>query len=274
MKVVYRIALVYESNLDLMAALRRAGVSVPDAEPVDGVFVAEIAEDDPRLPDILAIPRLDAVPRTLFSEGDLASSDFVVLDSQWMNGYPEPSNDGGWRNATFDLSEYCGECGIGLKQNAPFRLRHAPKWGRRSIFQLNWIGDQHFVPPDVWKSHFEPFGIGCRPVIHHKSGKNLDNVVQLEVPSTAPLDMEDPRLYDVRAQRCTTCGRLRYDYILRGYAPRPLVAEAHMFQSAQYFGTGHKADHYTYVSSKLYRGISNLRGVTFRSCLPPFPELR
>ena len=55
---------------------------------------------------------------------------------------------------TFDMTNFCYECGAGDVQIAPFRILHAPKWGKRQIMMLHWVQDAYFVPPDVWQSVF------------------------------------------------------------------------------------------------------------------------
>jgi hypothetical protein len=121
--------------------------------------------------------------------------------SSWYHGYPEPSDDDSYKALTFDLSEYCRICGTGWRQVAPFRMKKPPVWRRRSILQLNWIFDEYFVKPDLWKAVFEPFGIGYWPVVLNKTGAEIESVVQLKVS-----DLTDTRLEGVAYNVCPQCG--------------------------------------------------------------------
>ena len=270
MKIIHRITAGDESAI---ADLRRAGVDVSPPKDDYDIFVAEIADDDPRWPRIAMIQGMGpTLTHTEFSKQELADADFVALVPEWMNGYPEPSDHFGYRPLIYDLSDYCPECGSGKRQKAPFRLKKPPTWGRRSIFVLNWIYDEFFVPPEIWESRFKPFGIGSREVVLDRTGAVLDNVAQLDVPTIVELDMQDRRLQDLKPEPCGSCGRLRYGRITRGYQPRPTAPPPDaMFKSAQDFGTGHRSEKLVYVSQDLYQRVADLRGVVFEPCLPPFP---
>jgi hypothetical protein len=120
---------------------------------------------------IVANDALDIV-RTEFSNAEIESAEWLRMRGEWHHGYPLPREELGYLIATYDLSEYCMECGVGAKQVAPFRMRGEPKWGRRGILQLNWVFGEYFVKPSVWRDVFEPHHIPYRSVIDAK-GKNL-----------------------------------------------------------------------------------------------------
>lgn len=98
-------------------------------------------------------------------------------------GYPQPEGNFGYRKATFDGSDACLTCDIGLRQNNPFRLREAPRSLRHQFIGLHWVFDQVFVAQMV-KDLFEKEGVrGVRytqPVIH-RSGAPIEGWYQLQV---------------------------------------------------------------------------------------------
>jgi hypothetical protein len=253
------------------AALLKAGVELPSGVRSLGMVSFEIAEDDPRWENIGALLerfRVFDTTRTEFSVAELGAAKYLGMVSSWQHGYPEPSDDGAYLKTTFDLTDYCRACGIGLRQVAPFRLKKAPPWGRRSFLQLNWMFDEFFVKPDVWTSIFQPLGIGCRPVVVAKTGARLDSVVQLDITEVCDLKLEG-----VDGEECPSCGRKKYPYrpVLRGFHPAPSNAAAPAFKSSQYFGSGASAFRAVLVSNSLYRKISDagLKGVVFCACAEP-----
>jgi hypothetical protein len=182
-----------------------------------------------------------------FSERELAGSKWLELIPDWHHGYPQPSEDEfGYREVTYDLTEYCAKCGVGMKQKASFQMKAEPKWGRNGILQLNWVLDEYFVTPEVWTTIFKPNGIDCRPVMKQR-GVELKTVVQLVV------DNEVGILTDgLPSERCSRCGRVKYLPVTRGPFPalaaEPLRA---MVKTSEYFGSGAAADERVVVSRKL-----------------------
>ena len=119
------------------------------------------------------------VVTTKFSKQEIDEARWLTMVPDWHHGYPQPDElDFGYRRATYDLTNYCERCGVGLRQKAPFQMKGEPKWGKRGILQLNWVFDEYFVTPEVWASVFRLHGIECRPVLNTK-GDELKTVVQL-----------------------------------------------------------------------------------------------
>ena len=106
---------------------------------------------------------------TEFTEQEIHAARRCNLRSTWQHGYPQPDelNFGYWQT-TYDLSDHCSACGIGMRQKAPFQMKGEPKWGRRAILQLHWVLDEYFVTPELWAGVFEPLGVPCRPVTNTK----------------------------------------------------------------------------------------------------------
>jgi len=109
---------------------------------------------------------------TEFSADERKRATFLAMGA-WYHGYPQPeefSPDASSRidrlpylRQTYDFSEACEECWKEGRQIAPFRMKKAPVWGRRSMLQLEWVREEFFVKPDVYECIFRPFGMGHRP---------------------------------------------------------------------------------------------------------------
>jgi hypothetical protein len=200
--------------------------------------------------------------RTQFSREEIANAQWLELTPDWHQGFPQPDQEAfGYLEATYDLSDYCPQCGVGLRQKAPFQMRAEPKWGRNGILQLNWIFDEFFVTPEVWANVFEPHGVGCRPVVSTR-GIELKTVVQL-----APSHEVDVVTQGLSFDTCTKCEVIRYVPISRG--PFPALAErpqGNMSKTRQFFGSGAAASKRVLISQSLARSLTanDVRGASAR----------
>lgn len=264
MQIVHHIGL--RAGEQARAAFQEAGVTLGSGSGSAGIVSFEIAEDDPRWQRVHSLFgkfRVFDTVTTRFSVAEMESAAYLGMVALGHHGYPEPSDDGGFLSATFDLSGYCRVCGVGANQTAPFRLKKAPALGPRSVLQLNWILDEFFVSPEFYTSTFRPLGVGCRPVVLHKTGAVTDSAVQLEIP-----DAYVVQAGNVPFEICKNCGRTKYGYSLKGPYPKPVDAGGTIFKSSQYFGSGGQAFRLVLVSNTLYRKLreAGIRGVTFYPC--------
>ena len=223
----------------------------------------EVAEDHPYWPDLeYLFKKWDAfdLTSTEFTASELNHASYLKMGCNWHHGYPMPDDDFGYCSVTYE--HFCDKCGIG-KQKAPFRMRSKPQWGKRHIFRLHWVYDEYFVLPEVWEEVFKPVGIGSLPVLHHRTGKELETVVQLNIEkvATAPLNTEG-----LSCEICTVCGTKRYKPISRGFQPALTSAQDEpIFKTLEYFGSGASSSKTVIVLAKLYQVIEKekLKGVVF-----------
>ena len=196
---------------------------------------------------------------TTFSKSEIGAAAWLELQPDWHWSYPQPED--GYEAETYDLSEYCEHCGLGLKQRAPFRMRGEPKWGRRGILQLNWIFDEYFVTPDVWASIFRPLGVSSMQVTDAK-GRELKTVVQLGINERVGIATEG-----LDSEVCPKCRRTKYLPVTRGPFPA-LVGEPSIpvIKTSTYFGSGASAHAAVLVSQGAARALAagNIRGASVR----------
>jgi rRNA maturation protein Nop10 len=231
-------------------------------------FVLDIAESDPTWTDvqkwISKRTHFESISPS-FSQVEVAAARWLEVLPDWHHGYPQPDDDFGYRDLTYDLSDYCSTCGIGAVQKAPFRMRREPRWGRRGILQLNWVFDEFFVTPEVWATVFEPHGIASRPVVK-RGGAELQTVVQLDVVEQVRI-----RTKGLDAETCPACGRLKYLPIRRGPLPE-FVDEpsGHMARTSEFFGSGASAHHAIVLSQALWAAIraAKVRGASAHPVAP------
>jgi hypothetical protein len=176
-----------------------------------------------------------------------------------------PDNNFGFLEKTFDLSKYCKVCGIGKIQMAPFRIRKQPNLSKKNVFQLNWIFDEYFVLKEIWEKAFQPLGIGFIPVLLHKSGDALDDIVQLKVESfsNSPVKSEG-----IPTEACTSCSRLKLNPIASskfpGFEVPPIGAP--MFRSREYWGSGARAFNEVFATEEVKANCERfgIKGMTLK----------
>ncbi len=280
MRILHHVGFLGRNNVVATEELRRIGVDlIEQKHPIPrDLYSFEISEEDHRWKDVARLlreyaggeNRISDRAWTVFTQQERDEARFLSVGTCWTNGYPEPSDIApvpGTRYlpyfaATYDLSNFCPVCFTGARQNAPFRMKKNPTWGRRSIMRLNWVDDELFVKPDVCAAVFEPFGVERRPVLLDKTGAEMDSVVQLVIPQEVVLDVSG-----LQYKTCPQCGSKKYSPICRGFFPPPLEMATPISKSREYFGfdTAFKE---ILLASALYEKIrdAGLKGAEFQPC--------
>jgi rRNA maturation protein Nop10 len=259
MQFIHRISI--SSSPAIRAELAAMGIVIGGS----GLATFELDESHESWPKVqrwIAARRPVDVVRTEFSRKEVASAKWLELMPDWHHGYPQPNEDVfGYREATYDLSKYCPQCGTGLRQKAPFQMKAEPKWGRNGILQLNWVFDEYFVTREVWSKVFEPLGISCRQVINAR-GAELKTVVQLIVEQETDVITEG-----LPSERCEQCGQVKYVPVTRGRFPAlDREPAGHMAKTRQYFGSGASASKRVVISRELATAMEaeSIRGASVR----------
>jgi hypothetical protein len=259
MQIIHRISIA--SSGDVQRELARLCIVVADRGFVS-FEVDESHEAWPALSDWIARRRAVDVVSTKFSKKEVSDARWLELMADWHHGYPQPNEDiFGYRPVTYDLTNWCSQCGVGMKQKAPFQMKGEPKWGKNGILQLNWVFDEYFVTPELWTGIFEQQGIGCRPVTNTK-GDELKTVVQLVIEEEVGIVPKG-----LSFERCAKCARTKYLPVTRG--PFPALAEEPtdaIAKTKEYFGSGGQADKRVVVSQKLAHSlaVAKVRGASVR----------
>lgn len=61
-----------------------------------------------------------------FTKAELDESFLLAKKTPVSHGYPMPDMDFGYRDITYDLSDYCASCGVGLRQKDAFQIKSVP----------------------------------------------------------------------------------------------------------------------------------------------------
>jgi len=266
MKVIHRVSLADEP--DRRGALRSLGIAFnePDNLIVRNLWfdIDESHAGWRQLQPLLGLWQAGDIVHTEFSSPERGNAKYLQMCPAWHYGFPQPDGDFGYLKATYDLKTYCPACGIGKTQIAPFRMSGEPKWGKKHVLQVNWVFDEYFVPPAVWKEVFQSSGIGCSPVLDHRTGNELRTVVQLDIKLTAKSALSVNE--QCPSEICGSCHRKKYLPINRGFFP-PFVTDpsSQACRTQEYFGSGASAWNATIVGNAVYQAIQShrLAGVTF-----------
>lgn len=229
----------------------------------DEYKVIEFNDDDTDselLKKIFKQYNIDLERRSIFSDKDKLDSQYLRLQATWHFGYPQPEDN--YLVYSYDLSNYCNECGIGKKQIKSLRFSKEPKWGQRHFLQLNWIFDEYFVPPLVYSNIFKSLNVNSKEVINHKKNIPFENVCQLEIPTVESNLIIDNCDFEI----CKKCSRKKYKPILVGsYPALKNHTNLNIFKTREFFGSGARAFNLVYINNHFYKELvsKNVNGLNF-----------
>lgn len=178
--------------------------------------------------------KISGVPYPEFTKDELKQSLLSAKSGSYENGYPMPDMDFGYLSLTYDLTNYCSNCGIGLKQKDAFRIKNVPPQGKKRIFSLGWVFDELFVDKQLYEEVFKPLGIKSREVLLYKKETAFENTVQLVLGETS----ENLEISENPIEKCSRCGRVKYQPMPQGFYPKYKNVIAPIFKSSDYFGSG------------------------------------
>ena len=195
---------------------------------------------------------------TIFTDEELYSASWLYVWSSWRYDYPQPE-DSYWKN-TYDDKKICCKCAQERVQQAPFRFKKPPKWGKRSFMSTNWVPDELFVS-ECTMNRLRQAGYGdisfCE--VLNKSGKEIfPDIYQMKINQVLPPDgivLENSCVKEVIV--CPVCGRKQYGFQYVGqfvYKKETFFNAPDIVKSSEFFGWGHPSRN-IYISQKMFRFI-------------------
>jgi hypothetical protein len=215
---------------------------------------------------------------TEYNKEDINTAEYYYINVGEYQ-YPQPDDDFGYLERTFDLKNYCPACGIGKVQNNPFRLKMEPKQKNSQFWGLYWEYDSVFVREET-KNILEKEkiqGIHFIPVVIHKTNKPIDKFYQLKIETVLDYGFDS---YNTKRITCKInneentntdikyCGRIKYHHPNKGgyLFDRAIFSSGIDFcLSNEYFGSGGMAHRIIVVSKRIYEIINKnmLKGIKF-----------
>jgi hypothetical protein len=186
-----------------------------------------------------------------FTKEDLDNAEWVALRGLSPFGYPQPEETFDYIYDVYETSRYCEPCGIidGPQENS-FRIRSDRT--KLLAFQLEWTYDEIFVERALYQDLFKGLGVGSRPAIIHRSGKESERFVQLD------LEVYDRELEmnNFEFELCLVCHRKKYRRMLVDFLPPfPVSPTRAIFQGREFFGSGGSAFRLIYLTQELRRDL-------------------
>ena len=218
----------------------------------------DLTEENQEVINLLDLWRVKKYVGSTYEKRDYDSSQLFVYVGIWENGYPMPDDDMGYLNLTYDIDNYCPECGIGKIQKAPFRIKNKPNWGKKSMFELGWVYDEIFVRIELYESLFAGMRINYRPVLLHKTGEIIKDVVQLMLPSAdSNLLLSAEHTFEV----CKFCKRKKWSRQIAGFFPGfdQLKNNPEIFKCQEYFGSGGEAHNPIVITKSLRDKLKEIK---------------
>lgn len=209
--------------------------------------------------------------------------------SQWFSlstghfGYPQPEDDFGYLNQTYDMTNACPTCHIGLKQTNEFRFKSEPRAKHSFFIGLNWVFDQIFVRPPVEEIFTKEgvTGISFSTPVINRTGRPMDTIKQLHVntviTAALPLDRYEFEICEYpksessikflsamgsRLLKGPFCGQKKYHYL----PYRKFILKSNSLNNlpdfvriSEWFGSGGNAAQPIFVSQKVYEVIKKYK---------------
>lgn len=260
-------------NLSLTASsVEIRAFSTLDIVLEKGFSTFKLTESDLRWPEVAKLVErfnIVDVSWTEFSKSEIEAAKLLQVATDHHHGYPEPSDDFGYREVSYDTSNHCVTCGCGLVQTSPLQTRKTSRPGKKLFFQLNWVFDELFVARETWETVFRRFGIEIQPLLNARSGDPVPDIVQLAIPQT-DIGLE---LKGLTKETCSSCGRVKYEPHTRGCFPGLKEGTGlPLFRPAPYFGSGASAHRAIIMTSELYRALKVAEALKGLVVVPLKPE--
>lgn len=251
MRILHRFAV--DPRIDHLAQwLRQNGFSKQL-----GDLVLEIDQDDLRYRELVRDFQTGLsliTSRVVFEKSEVINAKHATMYVRWMNGYPQPEDGFGYLEASYDLTDYCAECGVGARQVSPIMVRREPIWKQRMFMGINWLPDVVIVRLDVFESVFRPYCSEGFPLLTFRDRQPIESAVQLSnLPS---IEIDTTELVGIT---CARCARIRYNFDILNFEPSPKRRVEGIAISDIWFGTGASAFRKVYVGQSLLEKLIDCR---------------
>jgi len=260
MRIKKRIVLPENEGSELVAFLLNNGIPFDKG---DLISVLEIYDDDPAWPVIDAYVKkndLLCLSETHFTKSELENADWLRVRSKWRNGYPQPENAFEYETITYTRTNHCQECGCGLQQIQPFRIKKEPKWGNRHFMMLNWVEDELFVSA-LAKDLLERSKLCgfCFSEVNDKKGSaQIPGIYQLVITHYLDKGLNPNASSIDTVHRCPSCGVKKYHPTGIGMLKfkKSIFDNApDIVKTSEVFGWGKSAPHEILIRNSMYRFI-------------------
>ncbi|MBE6678137.1 MAG: hypothetical protein E7597_05020 [Ruminococcaceae bacterium] len=258
MEINTRICFVSKNTPDLVKYLVSNGIPY---EENCILSVIEMSESDPHWPvvrDIAKAYGLIFQSEIMYSKQELRDAEWLHMRSKWKFGYPQPENT--FVTASTTYSGECSECGSCKTQVEPFRIKKAPKWGKRGFAELYWVNDEIFVSELAKEMLLKEriTGITFLNVLDKKGNAVLEDIYQLVVQNVLENGFFASPLSVSEYQECSLCGTTKYVISGRSmleYKKSIFENQPDIVKTGDVFGSGYSSNKMIMVRQSVYQAI-------------------
>ena len=144
-----------------------------------------------------------------YSKKELNGAAYLRLWLRKYSGYPQPETidvKKSYINYTYDITNFCTNCGSGLIQNDSFYIKKSFNIEKIRFGGLYWVYDTFFITNELCnllvKEGFT--GIEFLPVKNIKTNQPIDHIVQLKINTVFPTKLK----YEVKKViECKVCNQ-------------------------------------------------------------------
>jgi len=217
---------------------------------------------------------------TIYEKAEIEKAEWFIISKGHFQ-YPQPDGDFGYREATFDLKNYCHLCGIGKVQNAPYRLKTEPKQRNHQFWGLHWVFDAIFVRREAKNilKREQIKGISFSQPVLHKKNLPIEDFYQLHIHTVLNKGFDS---YNTKIITCkfnneenwhkdpnlNYCGRIKYHHPMIGgylFDKQIFNKDFDIVETYEYFGSGASANKLQIVSKRFKEIVekNKLKGLVF-----------
>lgn len=182
------------------------------------LLVFEISDSAPYFNDVINFmnAKLKDEPqiRCEYSKKELAEAKYLRIYLKRYSGYPQPEAidvKNSYVNYTFDITNFCTDCGSGLVQNDSFYLKKSFNIEKIRFGGVYWIYDTFFITTELrdWFIKEKFTGIEFIPVKNIRTKQTVDNIVQLKINAIFPEKLEFDTQEVINCKSCNTIKKLK-----------------------------------------------------------------
>jgi hypothetical protein len=215
------------------------------------------------LKKVLSDFEIEYITFTEFEKRDYHEAEWYLLEAREA-AFPEPQENFNFLNITYDLKDFCENCGVGAVQKEPFKIKGTPKQ-KLDVFCLNWVFDEVFIKENV-KITLQEMNISggiFNPVIHSKLGQPIEELYQLKVDSILEGGLNP---YNCTLEECnhhqTKATSIKYNRPLIGgltFNEDIFPKDKDIVKTDEWFGSGKESHRLILCSKKIFSTAMNER---------------
>jgi hypothetical protein len=180
----------------------------------DTLQLLEIFKDTDKYDEIIGIMKKNNVDydedeKIVYSKKEIDSAELLRILPGAICGYPQPKNDFGYEDISYDKSTACPKCNNGMLQKAPLHIKK-PKIGKRDICAVEWIYEYIITERLKIMLEKEGFtGVEYWNVVWHKKNENFSDIYQLFINNVMP-KMSSETNIEPSGEKICECGKQGY----------------------------------------------------------------